>query len=124
MRFDIASSLDQNKKLRIGYVSADFTNHAVAFFSEPLLIDHPRDNCELIAYSNIEPSKTSSKTEKFRAYFDEWNDVYFESDLSLWRRIRSDRVDILLDLSGHTRGHRLNVFARRAAPIQATWIWA
>lgn len=107
-------------RLRIGYVSADFRNHSVAFFIGPVLQHHDRRRFEIFCYDNwARPDETSAR---LRGLVDHWRPVHALDDDALEHQIRDDRIDLLVDLSGHTQGHRLPVFARKPAPVQATWI--
>jgi len=107
------------KKLRIGYVTADFRQHSIAFFMLPVLANHNPDNVEVYVYSNGYADET---TTQMRALVPHWLDVMGMSDAALCEKIRQDGIDVLVDLSGFTQGHRLGVFARRAAPVQVTWL--
>jgi len=114
------NSRDPGRRLRIGYVSADFYNHAVAFFIEPILANHDKSQVEIYCYYNH--TKHDAHTEQIASYADHWLNCAMMSDEQLAERIRADGIDILIDLSGHTGYNRLPVFARKPAPIQATWI--
>jgi len=107
------------RKLRVGYVTADFRQHSVAFFMQPVLAHHNPDNVEVHVYSN---GPSDSTTEHMRSLVPHWLDVMEMDDEALCERIRQDEIDVLVDLSGFTQGHRLGVFARRAAPVQVTWL--
>lgn len=107
------------KKLKVGYVTADFRQHSVAFFMQPVLAHHNPDNVEVHVYSN---GPSDSTTEHMRSLVPHWLDVMEMDDEALCERIRQDEIDVLVDLSGYTQGHRLGVFARRAAPVQVTWL--
>jgi len=111
---------DPDRRLRIGYVSADLRRHSVAYFLEPLLEHHDRARFEVYAYANM--AGGDAVTERMRGHTDHWRDVFGLSDAELAARVRADAVDILVDLSGHTRGNRLGAFARRAAPVQAGYL--
>lgn len=115
-----ANDRDPERRLRIGYVSADFYNHAVAFFIEPILASHDKSRVEVFCYYNH--NKHDSHTEQIAAHADHWVACARMSDAQLADRIRADGIDILVDLSGHTGYNRLPVFARKPAPVQATWI--
>ena len=106
--------------IRIGYVSADFYSHSVASFIEPVIAAHDRSAFHVTCYADL--TSGDAVTERLRASADEWRDVAAASDSGLWARIRQDRIDILVDLGGHTGHNRLGVFALRAAPVQLTWI--
>ncbi|MBU0673692.1 MAG: tetratricopeptide repeat protein [Proteobacteria bacterium] len=106
--------------LRIGYVSADFKDHSVAYFIEPVLRGHDPDSVEIFCYSNVQ--KEDSVTERLKRENLNWRDIARMNDQDVADLIMRDRIDILVDLSGHTNANRLLVFARRPAPIQVTWL--
>ncbi len=108
------------RKLRVGFLSGDFRKHSVAHFFEPIASAHDREAFEYILYSN--GSLQDAVTARIRACADIWRDVWELTDDALVELIHADRVDILVDLSGHTSGNRLAVFARRAAPVQVTYL--
>jgi protein O-GlcNAc transferase len=114
------NSRDTSRRLRIGYVSADFRRHSVARFIEPVLAAHDRAAFEVFCYHNHELQDEVSA--RIAASVDHWIPCHELSDDELARRIGEDGIDILVDLSGHTRGNRLPVFARRPAPVQVTWL--
>ncbi|MGD9942535.1 MAG: glycosyltransferase [Burkholderiaceae bacterium] len=107
------------RRLRIGYVTADFREHSVAFFMEPVLAHHDAAQVEVFVYSS---GRADEVTARLRALVPHWHDVAALDDEALHGLIRSHRIDVLIDLSGHTVGQRLFVFARRAAPVQVTWL--
>jgi protein O-GlcNAc transferase len=108
------------RRLRIGYVSADFWRHSVGQFIVPLLDHHDRKNFELFCYANGEHS--DDLTERMKRSCDVWRNIVGLADDAVSKQVRSDGIDILVDLSGHTSGHRLLVFARKPAPIQVTYL--
>lgn len=107
------------KKLKIGYVTADFREHSVAFFMLPVLRSHNHEDYEIHVYSN---GPWDHFTPQLRMHVQHWEDVMALSDEELNQKIRDDEIDVLVDLSGFTHGHRLGVFAQRAAPVQVTWV--
>jgi len=107
------------KILKVGYVTADFREHSVAFFMLPVLQHHDPANVEIHVYSS---GARDAFTEELQRHVPHWHDVMRLSDEELCTRIRADGIDVLVDLSGHTAGHRLLTFARRAAPVQVTWL--
>jgi protein O-GlcNAc transferase len=111
---------DPERPLRIGYVSADFHFHPVSRFFEPILRTHDRDNFEITCYSNANWHDTVA--ERLKGYTDHWCGIADMDDDQVVARIMQDGIDILVDLSGHTAGNRLSVFARKPAPVQATYI--
>ena len=109
-----------HRPLRVGYVSPDFTHHAVAYFIEPILAAHDRTRVEVFCYANVRvPDAT---TARLRTLADHWRDIARLDDDEAADCIRKDEIDLLIDLAGHTAHHRLQIFARRPAPVQATWI--
>ncbi|MHB1528911.1 MAG: tetratricopeptide repeat protein [Acidiferrobacteraceae bacterium] len=108
------------RRLRIGYVSADFRAHALAYFIEPVLTHHNRRAFEVFCYYN---GPTMDKvSHRLESQTDHWVPIAGLSDTEVVRRIRDDGIDLLVDLAGHTGGNRLLVFADRAAPVQVTWL--
>lgn len=112
------NDFDPGRRIVLGYVSGDFRHHSAAYTFRPVLQNHDRSQFEVICYSStpVEDSVTAS----FRQAADRWRDAQRWSDDQLVDCIRSDKVDILIDLSGHSDGNRLRVFARKPAPIQVT----
>lgn len=110
---------DPERPLRIGYVSADFGHHPVGFFLIGVIPRHDRSAFEVHCYSSRR--HTDAMTNRFREYADHWHDVASIDGRPLAERIRSDGIDILVDLSGHTANNRLQAFTWKPAPVQATW---
>lgn len=111
---------EKERKLRIGYVSPDFRTHSVACFFEPLLKAHNQENVEVYCYSNV--LTPDNVTERLKAQADHWFSIVGKNDEDVAEQIRSDGIDILVDLAGHTANNRLLVFAYKPAPIQVTWL--
>lgn len=107
-----------DRKLRIGYVSADFRMHSAAYAFEPMLLYCDREHFEVYCYSNS--ARADQMTEKFRNSVSAWRNIFGRSDEEVAAMIRTDGIDILVDLSGHSAGNRLLVFARKPAPVQVT----
>ncbi|HET8869420.1 MAG TPA: tetratricopeptide repeat protein [Aquabacterium sp.] len=108
------------RRLRIGYVSPDLRKHSVAQFAEPVICHHDASRFEVHAYySNAHRDEV---TERIRSRIEHWHDVGHLTDDALAQQIHADGIDILVDLSGHTAGNRLVMFARKPAPIQVTWL--
>lgn len=108
-----------DRRLRVGYVSPDFRAHALGRNILPLLEHHEHQDFEIVCYSGV--SKDDALTEKFRGIADHWRCIVGMSDEALAELIRRDKVDILVDLSQHSAGNRLPVFARRPAPVQVSF---
>jgi protein O-GlcNAc transferase len=116
-----ANSKNPERCLQVGFVSADLYNHAVANFIEPLLMHLAKyPQLSLHAYSNSYIEDDS--TQRLRGYFKHWHSITALSDAALAEKIRADGIDILIDLSGHTAKNRLLTFARKPAPVQASWM--
>jgi predicted O-linked N-acetylglucosamine transferase (SPINDLY family) len=114
------SSPDPERRLRVGYVSGDFRHHSVAQFFEPVLARHDRGGFEIFCYYNL--SRNDATTERLRSLADCWREIAPMSDDAVADLVRADKIDVLVDLSGHTKYNRLLTFARKAAPVQATWL--
>lgn len=110
-----------DRRLRVGLMSGDFCNHAVSYFIESLL-SRLGNGLGLELYGYYTNTIEDSVTVRMRGYFHEWQQVAAFSDDQLERKITDDRIDILIDLSGHTSLNRLRVFARKPAPVQISWI--
>ncbi len=108
------------RRLCIGYVSPDFRDHPVARFLWPMIEHRDRENFGIVCFNCVE--KPDAVTARYRAAADEWHDVLALNDDALADLIRSRRIDVLVDLAGHTNGSRLLAFARRPAPVQVTFI--
>ena len=106
--------------IRVGYVSADFYGHSVAFFLEPVFKHHDKSRFEVFCYYNR--TVTDETTDHLKKNSHGWRCIFGISDIMVADMIIADRIDILVDLSGHTSGHRLGVFALRPAPVQISWI--
>lgn len=111
---------DPSRRLRIGYVSPDFVHHAVSYFIEPVLAAHNHAEVEVFCYADVPVADAT--TARLRSLSDQWRDIARLDDAQVAELIRRDKIDLLVDLAGHTAGHRLLVFARRPAPVQLTWI--
>jgi protein O-GlcNAc transferase len=107
------------RRLRIGYVSADFYDHVVGSNIWPLLRNHDRSQFEITLYAN--QARSDSMTEKFRKSADAWLTIAGWPDSQVADRILQDGIDILVDLAVHSSDNRLLVFARKPAPVQVTF---
>lgn len=114
------SASPSERPLRVGYVSGDFRSHPVAYFIEGILAAHDRTAVEVYCYGNS--TVTDATTRRIAGIADHWRDISGLSNRDAAHRIATDAIDILIDLSGHTAGNRLTVFARKPAPIQCTWL--
>jgi predicted O-linked N-acetylglucosamine transferase (SPINDLY family) len=110
---------DPDRRLRIGYVSADFGRHPVGWFMAPVLPNHDPTEVEVVCYSDREVE--DDLTRFLRSHCQDWVSVLGMDDRALVERIRADGIDLLVDLGGHTARNRLGTFALAPAPVQATW---
>lgn len=106
--------------LRIGYVSPDFRKHAVAWFIEPLLANHDKTGFEIFCYASV--AEPDSVTARLKNLVPHWRDIAGVGDDEAAALIRADRIDILVDLAGHTAGSRLPLFAHKPAPVQMGYL--
>ena len=109
-----------DRQLRIGYVSPDLRFHPVGRFFLPLIASHDKSAVHVTCYAESE--RTDEVTKQIANCADAWCNTLGMSDDELCERIIQDRIDILVDLAGHTANHRLAVFARKAAPVQVSWL--
>ena len=115
-----ANDPQPDRRLRIGYVSPDFREHAAARFLVPLLSNHDHQRFEIFAYAQV--LRPDAITRQLRNCTDAWRRIVGLSDHQAAELIRNDRIDILVDLAAHTAGHRLLTFAHKPAPVQVTWL--
>ncbi len=114
-----ANPPDPARRLRVGYISADLRAHPVGYALAPVLEAHDRQAVEAVCYAS---GAQDAWTERIRKAAALWRTTGCLDDAQLERQIVEDGIDILIDLSGHTPGNRLTVFARKPAPVQATWL--
>lgn len=110
-----------NRRLRVGYLSSDFHDHAVAHLLVEALELHDRARFEIYAYS-YGPDDGSAVRARLRACIEHFRDIAWEPDDAVVELIRADDLDLLIDLRGYTAGDRLQIMAGRPAPVQATWL--
>ena len=126
-KFPIAFSLPPipqrpiNEKIRLGYFSADFRNHAVSHLIAGLLECHDRDNFEVIAFS-FGPQPDDPMRLRVKNICDQFIDISTLSDVAATQLARDQKIDIAIDLTGHTQYGRMGIFANRAAPIQINYL--
>ena len=114
------NAADPERRLRVGYVSADLRHHSVAFFIEPVLASHDHELFEIFCYCNS--AQADGVTQRLKSCADRWREVFALDDEALADLIREDRIDVLVDLGGYSANNRLTAFARKPAPVQATWL--
>jgi protein O-GlcNAc transferase len=118
-RLPLRNDFKPERKLRLGFVSADFKNHPVGRLMEVLWRHLDRELLDLVVYDA--GTRQDQLTDKLRTLAGPWKSIHGLDDAGAAALIRDDRVDVLFDLSGHTAGNRLLVFAHKPAPIQVTW---
>jgi predicted O-linked N-acetylglucosamine transferase (SPINDLY family) len=109
-----------DRRIKIAYVSPDFTTHPVGRFIHPILEHHDHAQFEIICYSDTRAP--DSMTAALRQYADLWRDTSRLSDAQLAAQIREDRIDLVIDLIMHSKGSRLLAFAEKPAPVQITYL--
>ncbi len=107
-------------RLRGGYLSPDLREHSVASFLEPLLRHHDRQRFEIVCYQCNQ--EEDAVTARLKGYADRWRSIAHLSDDAAEAIIRQDRLQLLVELAGHTADNRLRLLARRPAPLQVTWL--
>ena len=115
-----ANSRDPERRLRVAYLSGDFRYHAVSFFFQPLLAHHDPHVVEVFCYSEVEVPDPATRF--LQSIGGTWRNTHGVSDSDLRAALRADRIDIAIDLAGHTTGNRLRALAVKAAPVTATWL--
>lgn len=110
----------ENRRLKVGLVSADLRGHPVGFFLASILEAIDREGFDFHAYYNNRIE--DDWTQRFRAVVPNWRSIVGQADDVVAERIAADGIDLLIDLSGHTMGNRLPIFALRPAPVQLSWI--
>lgn len=115
-----ANDRSTTRRLRIGYISPDFKKKSAAFFTEPLLATHDHQQVEVYCYAEV--AREDETTQRFKALADHWRPTVGLSDNQVAQMIRDDRIDILVDMGGHTADNRLLALARKPAPVQIAYL--
>ena len=113
-------SSHQSERIRIAYVSGDFCAHAVNYFFEPVLEFHDKTRFEIYCYSDV--AQPDQITRRLQQEASHWRDISTWDDDKVFEKVKSDKIDILVDLAGYTEHHRLGVFARKPAVCQLSWL--
>ncbi len=111
---------DTQRRLKVGYVSPALRQHSSRHFLEPLLAQHDTTVVEVVAYAEL--NREDAVTQRYKRYIEHWVPTKGMSDDALAQRIRDDGIDILVDVAGHTAANRLQVFARKPAPVSLHWL--
>lgn len=115
-----ANDRSPERPLRVAFVSADFREHSVAYFIEPVLRHLPREAVHVLAISRV--LKPDAMTARLRPLADTWVDASAMSDRQLAEAVRAQRVDVCIELSGLTQGNALAAMAMRPAPVQLSYL--
>jgi predicted O-linked N-acetylglucosamine transferase (SPINDLY family) len=113
-----ANVRDPERRLRVGYVSADFARHVMGWYIEPVLEAHDRQRVETFCYADVK--KPDDVTRHLQGLANHWRSIHRVPDEQAAEMIRQDQIDILVDLCNHCGGNRLPLFSHRPAPVQAT----
>jgi len=113
-------SKDPDKPLRIAYLSPDFFTHSVSYFIKGILCNHDQNNFTIYCYSNV--VKEDNVTLHLKSCVPKWRNIYGIPSSEAAKMIYDDKIDILVELTGHTAGNRLDVVAKKPAPIQITYL--
>jgi predicted O-linked N-acetylglucosamine transferase (SPINDLY family) len=108
-------------KIRLGYLSSDFQQHATALLMVEMLEAHDRDHFSLHAYS-YGVDEGQGMRQRLQARFDHFTDITSLDDLTAARAIHADGIDILIDLKGYTAGTRTALLTYRPAPVQVSFL--
>jgi len=111
---------DPDRRLRLAYVSPDFRSHPAVYFLEPLLACHDRSRFEITGYGNVR--SPDPITTRLQSRCDAFANVWHMTDQQLAQKVRDDRIDVLVDLAGHTANNRLTMFGHHPAPVQITYL--
>ncbi|HVT88403.1 MAG TPA: tetratricopeptide repeat protein [Tepidisphaeraceae bacterium] len=109
-----------DRRLRIGYISAEFREHCQSLFIIPTFSRHDHRKFEIFIYSDV--AIEDQRTALLKQYADHWQSTSGKEDAEVAKMIRNDRIDLLIDLTLHMANNRKLVFARKPAPVQLTWL--
>jgi len=113
--------LDPERRLRVGYISPDFSAHAISFILLPLLSAHDKSTVELFCYAEV--PRPDAVTASFRKCADSWKVTVGISNRDLDAIIRDDRIDILVDYGGYSSNNRLKLLTLKPAPVQVSTLF-
>ena len=115
-------NLDPNKKIILGYVSSDFRDHAVGRFLIGIMQQHNFNNFEVHLFNNLQNKSNDGTTKLLKSLQIKWHDIHSLDTEQACKYINNINVDVLIDLAGHTKGGRPDIFANRVAPAQITYL--
>jgi protein O-GlcNAc transferase len=111
---------DPERRLRIGYISPDLRFHPLTRYFEPVLANHDPRQVEVFCYAEV--AQPDNVTKRLHSLAHHWCSTCRLTNAQVAERIRGDKIDILVDLAGHTAENRLGALAHKPAPVQATWL--
>ena len=114
------NNTQEDRRLRVGYVSSDFRDHVDSYFTVPLFSNHDHRQFEIFCFSGV--TQPDELTQRNRGYADCSRSTVRLGDQEMAELIRADEIDILVDLKMHGHDNRLRVFARKPAPVQVAWL--
>jgi len=112
----------KGKRIKVAYVSKDFLTHSVAYFFLAMIRNHNTEQFEVFCYSDSAPAKADAITQLIKQESEHWVECQHLNDHQLYKKIRQDEIDILVDLIGLTGEPRSGVYAKKAAPIQMNYL--
>jgi predicted O-linked N-acetylglucosamine transferase (SPINDLY family) len=118
-KYEQKNFLHLSKKIKLGFVSADFREHPVGYFLLDFLSEIKKFNFELYAYFNS--SNEDDYTKKIKNNFNTWKNITFLDDIDTAALIKKDGINVLIDMSGHSGDNRLPIFTYKPAPVQISW---
>ena len=110
------------EKIKVGFVSSDFRTHSVPYFVRGLLRNYNKSKFEIHLYANTTTADLDHVSREFQNYTDRWHDITKLTYSQIADLVKSEEISVLIDLQGHTRGHRLKTFGFRPAPLQITYL--
>ncbi|MFM9834652.1 MAG: tetratricopeptide repeat protein [Methylophilaceae bacterium] len=121
MREKLGFKFAKNKKIRLGYLSADFRLHPLAFLITELIEKHDKTQFETFAYSYGVNDKTPAR-KRLEGAFEHFDDIRHLSEIDAAKKINADQIDILIDLTGFTQNSRTGIVALKPAPVSINWL--
>jgi len=118
-KYEQKNFLHLSKKIKLGFISADFREHPVGYFLLDFLSEIKKFNFELYAYFNF--SNEDDYTKKIKKNFNTWKNITFLDDIDAAALIKKDGINVLIDMSGHSGDNRLPIFTYKPAPVQISW---
>jgi predicted O-linked N-acetylglucosamine transferase (SPINDLY family) len=118
-KYDHKNFIFESKKIKLGFISADFREHPVGYYLLDFLPKLKKFGYELYAYFNF--SLEDDYTKKIKKNFNNWKNIALLDDKAVAASIKEDGINVLIDMSGHSGDNRLPIFAYKPAPVQVSW---